>query len=325
MDTNFDNNNAHVKASFDIYNIASTNADASEIDTSNTENAKGTGVSHVNGIKDVDSIGGADNNIDGKNAYINTAFSTYNISNTNADITACNTSNIKDISSTCASNTSGIRDVDSIGDANNNIDGKNTYIQACFGISNIANAGADNTSNTNKKISNNTNNKSADWLGRIYRIDKVRLSRANNIGLNQINKDKINESNKNTPSQANKSEVSGANKGKIGRANNNGVDRTNFESSKKVGVRAVTNINNCSNCGKVNNPYTSFASLAFASLAIANYINDFNLAVFDKISSSAATPTFDRFVAIFAAFANTTLIRKTNICEFNLFLFTNHQ
>ena len=68
---NIDGKNAHTKASFSTYNIASANTDVDAGDTT--------------GIGDAGDTGGVDNNTDGKNAYAKTGFSTYNIADANTD------------------------------------------------------------------------------------------------------------------------------------------------------------------------------------------------------------------------------------------------
>lgn len=84
---NFDNKNAYVKASFNIYNNLSANAGTSASadvvagDTTGTENAGSTGRTS--------------NTSNSKNTYTKACFNTYNIAGTNADTN--DISNIRDV------------------------------------------------------------------------------------------------------------------------------------------------------------------------------------------------------------------------------------
>lgn len=58
-----------------------------------------------------------------------------------------------------------------------------------------------------------------------------------------------------------------------------------------------------------------------AAFTTIDCASDFNLNVSKRILSSAATFTFNKFLATFAAFANITLEKKPNVCKSNLILF----
>ena len=64
----------------------------------------------------------------------------------------------------------------------------------------------------------------------------------------------------------------------------------------------------------------------FAALAATNCTDNSNLAVLKGTPSGTAIFTFNEFLTIFAAFANTILKRESKMYESNPFLFaTNHQ
>ena len=101
------------------------------------------------------------------NLYAKASFSTYNITCTNTDADADDTTDMGD--------------VDGIGGANNNTYGKNAYVKAGFNTYNIADANADtgagNTSDTGEEISNNTNNTDEGYSGKVGGADKGGLGR----------------------------------------------------------------------------------------------------------------------------------------------------
>ena len=202
-----------------------------------------------------------DNNVDSKNAYTKSDFSTQNNASANIGANAGNTSGTGDIggigsannnfnnkniyikadfdtynietanadadASTSADDMSDTRDADSTGGADNNVNGKNAYRKADFNTYIVANANADTNAGDmsvmGKKISNNTNNIDIDQSNKVVR--------ANKGGLGGTNKSRVGESNI-------KARVS------LSRANKGGVGKANIEANKKAGVGIVANINN---------------------------------------------------------------------------------
>ena len=110
-------------------------------------------------------------------------------------------------------------------------------------------------------------------------------------------------------------------------ADKTGVGRANIEARKKAAVEAIASTDNSADDdNKVTDQHTGLAGLAFAALAAANCADNSNFAVLEETPSSAATSTSDKFLATFAALANTTLERESKVCESNPFLFAaNHQ
>lgn len=244
-------------------------------------------VGDISGMGDASGISGADNNFDDKNTYTKADFRIYNITNANAN----------------AYNISDTRDASDTGGANNNANNKNAHAKIGFSTFNIANTNASDSNNIGEEVSNNTNNTGASQSSKIDRTNKGGLDRADKSGVNGLNK----------------GEVDGANKSRI--------DRANIEIGKKANIRAVASTNNSTDGGnKITDQHIGLASLAFIALAAANYTGNSNFANLKKTLSSAVTSISDKFLAIFAAFTNITLEKKSNIYKFNLFLFaTNRQ
>ena len=259
----------------------------------------GADAGNRSGIRDASDTGGLNNSFDGKNAYAKAGFNTYNVTGANVNANA----------GTSGGNTSVIVDAGGTGSANNNVNIKNAYKKADFSTYNIVsvNTGVSesNTSVTGKEVGNNTNNISVGWSGRIGEANKSRLGRTNKDGVGVIDFE---------------AEV------RLERANKGGADRANIEISKKAIAGAVTSTNNSADGGgKVIDWCAGLASCGFALLAAIDCTGNFNLIIPKEIFLDAATSTFNEFLAIFAAFAKTTLEKKPKMYKFNLFIFAaNH-
>ena len=106
----------------------------------------------------------------------------------------------------------------------------------------------------------------------------------------------------------------------MARVDKGGVNGADIKAGKKAGVGAVANINNnADGGGKITDRHADLVGLVFAALTAANYADNSNLAVPERTSSGAATSTSDEFLAIFAAFTNTTLEKESKVCESNPF------
>ena len=194
---------------------------------SGTDNNAGANVSNMSGTGYGSSTGGADNNIDNKNAYAKASFITFNVAGTNTGLNA--------------GDTTGTRDVGGTDGANNNTGGKNAYAKAGFNTYNVADANADtdadastgDTSSTGEKVSNNINNTGKSQSGRVYGADKSGLGGTNKGGVGE------------TDIKAGV-EMDGANK--------DDMSGVNIDGNKNAGVGAVTSTNYSANrSGKVSN------------------------------------------------------------------------
>lgn len=227
---------------------------------------------------------------------------------------AINTSGTGDAGGIGANNINDIRDIGGTDCLNNNTDNKNAYIKACFSTNNIACADISDINNIDEKVSKNINNTILNQLNRIDWAVKNSLNKANKGGVSETNKSKADG--------ANKSKIDRANKSKISRANKSEVGKANIKVGKKANARAIASIdNNAASGNKVINWYIHLVNLAFTAIAAANYVSDFNLIVSKKTFLGIIISTFNNFIITFAVLANTILIKKTNIYEFNRFLF----
>lgn len=116
---------------------------------------------------------------------------------------------------------------------------------------------------------------------------------ANKSKIIRINKDRIG---------------GGANKSRIDRTNKRKIDRTNIETGNKASTRAITSINNSANIGnKIIDKYISIISLVFVIFIIANYADNFNLAIYKKILLNNITFISNKFFITFITCVNITL------------------
>lgn len=99
----------------------------------------------------------------------------------------------------------------------------------------------------------------------------------------------------------------------------------NIEAGKKADIRVVISTDNSTKDGnKVTDQHAGIAGLTFAAVAIANSAGNFNLAIPEGTPLGITTFISNKFFDTFAAFANTTLGKKSNVYEFNPFLFAVH-
>lgn len=91
-----------------------------------------------------------------------------------------------------------------------------------------------------------------------------------------------------------------------------------IEKDIKAGAKIVIGTLYIVNSGiKISDQHEKLIGLAIATLAMTNYANNFYFAIFVGLLWGIITSIPNNFLAIFAVFANTSLEKKTKVCEFN--------
>lgn len=230
-------------------------------------------------------------------------------------------------------------DTGSIDSTDNNDDNKNAYVKIDFSFYNITSADTDaDANNTNctdditEEVSNNINiDVDADAGARdIYGTNNMTEEFSNNTNIGASQSDGMSWTDKGKMSGANIKAgvgVDGTNKGGVDETIKGKVNGFNIKVSKKANTKASASIDSSSDGDSDSWPtdqHADLRSVAIAALAIIDNAEDFDLATADRPSLGAATSIFDGVFAVFAAFANTTLEKKTNVCESILSRFICH-
>lgn len=104
----------------------------------------------------------------------------------------------------------------------------------------------------------------------------------------------------------------------VGGVDKGGVGGVDIEVGKKAGVVANASTDSSADGdgdGRAIDQRADLESVAIAALPAVDNAENSNLAIPDGPHSGTATSTSDKFLATFAALANTTFERETNICK----------